>query len=48
MEGVRRCGLEGVVAWRFGWQGEGERNKEKENEMRERSDWEVGIWGWVR
>jgi hypothetical protein len=45
---LRRCGLEGVVAWRFGWRGEGERNEERENEMRERSDWEVGIWGWVR
>jgi hypothetical protein len=31
---LRRGSLEGVVAWRFGWRGEGERN-ERENEMRE-------------
>jgi hypothetical protein len=44
----RCCGVEGVTAWSFGWRGEGEENEEKENEMRERLDWEVGIWGWVR
>jgi hypothetical protein len=31
---LRRGSLEGIVAWRFGWRGEGERN-ERENEMRE-------------
>jgi hypothetical protein len=30
--------VEGVTAWRFGWQGEGEENEEKKNGMRERSD----------
>ena len=43
---LQRDSVEGVTVWRFGWQGKGERNEERENEMRESDQTgEVGIMG---